>query len=324
MRALVVPVGEAVGRVLFSTVFRNTGRKLMAKGHTLSEEDVRLLTTEGLAEVWVVSLEEHEIPEDTAVLRVAERAACGSVSVRLAAGGRANILATEPGVLLLDIDRMRDVNSTAEMVFTSLPPYSYVTEGERVASIKCAPFGVPLDELVRIEEMLGSGPAVIQVTPLRAPRVGVLFCDPVQPVRAVEQFGSVVRHRLESLGVRQWTSSRALEEDEPLVRSFLHLLKQDPTVILVASTTAPAGPEDAVGRAIRSLGGRIERFLAPVEPGNLALLAYKDSVGIVSAPGCLRTVRPNVLNLMLPPLLAGHRMSSREIAALGPGGLLGN
>ncbi len=37
------------------------------KGHVLSEEDVRLLATEGLDQVWVTELEDGEVGEDDAV-----------------------------------------------------------------------------------------------------------------------------------------------------------------------------------------------------------------------------------------------------------------
>ena len=103
-----------------------------------------------------------------------------------------------------------------------------------------------------------------------------------------------------------------------------HLLRAKPTVILVASTTAPAGPEDVIGRAILQVGCQVERFMAPVEPGNLLLLGYKDDVPIVSAPGCYRSAKPNVVDLILPPMLARYRVSGWEIASLGHGGLLGN
>ncbi len=102
-----------------------------------------------------------------------------------------------------------------------------------------------------------------------------------------------------------------------------HLLRNRPTAILVASTTAPAGPEDVIGRSIISLGCHIERFLAPVEPGNLLLLGYHDETPIVSAPGCFRSAKTNVVDLILPPLLAKYRVSGWEIACLGHGGLLG-
>jgi hypothetical protein len=95
----------------------------------------------------------------------------------------------------------------------------------------------------------------------------------------------------------------------------------DKYAVLIASTTAPAGPDDVIGRSMIKAGCQIERFLAPVEPGNLFLLGYKDDVPIVSAPGCFRSAKPNVVDLMLPPMLARYRVSRWEVACLGHGGL---
>ena len=80
----------------------------------------------------------------------------------------------------------------------------------------------------------------------------------------------------------------------------------------------PFGARELLAR----VGAQVERFLAPVEPGNLLLLAYKDEVPIISAPGCFRSAKPNVVDLVMPPLLARYRVSGWEIACLGHGGLL--
>jgi molybdenum cofactor cytidylyltransferase len=45
-------------------------------------------------------------------------------------------------------------------------------------------------------------------------------------------------------------------------------------------------------------------------------------VPIVSAPGCFRSAKPNVVDLVMPPMLARYRVSSLEVASLGHGGLL--
>jgi len=73
---------------------------------------------------------------------------------------------------------------------------------------------------------------------------------------------------------------------------------------------------------MRKAGCTIERFLAPVEPGSLLLLGYKNEIPAVSAPGCFRSVKPNVVDLTLPSMLARYRISGWEIARLGHGGLL--
>jgi molybdenum cofactor cytidylyltransferase len=63
-------------------------------------------------------------------------------------------------------------------------------------------------------------------------------------------------------------------------------------------------------------------FGAPVDPGNLLLLGYLGGVPVVGAPGCSRSPKPNVIDLVLPRLLAGDRLGRADLAALGHGGLL--
>ena len=322
MRTLAIPVAAGAGRVLCSTIFRATGRKLLAKGHILADEDVKMLEHEGLGEIWVTELEADELDEDEAVLEVASAAASGAVELRPALGGRVNVFATEDGAFLVNTDLLRGVNSSESVAVATLAPYSLVTRGQRVASIKSRPFAVRRAGLAEI--LRGLTPDLLRVQPIRQAKVGVLLTDPLQPDRAAEQFWHVIRQRLEPMAGTTCFYAKSVEEDQSLIRSLLHLRRSKPTVILVASTTAPAGPEDAVGRAIVAVGGRVERFLMPVEPGNLGLLAYWDGVSVLAAPGCFRSGKPNFLNIVMPPLLAGHPITSREIAGMGPGGLLGN
>jgi molybdenum cofactor cytidylyltransferase len=131
-----------------------------------------------------------------------------------------------------------------------------------------------------------------------------------------------MRQRLERLGASATYVLASLEEEGAVSKALQHLLRTKPTTILVASTTAPAGPQDVIGQSMLRAGCQVERFLAPVEPGNLLLLGYKDEIPVVSAPGCFRSAKPNVVDLVLPPMLARYRVSGWEIASLGHGGLL--
>src|SRR5208337_3073913 len=70
------------------------------------------------------------------------------------------------------------------------------------------------------------------------------------------------------------------------------------------------------------VGAKLERFLAPVDPGTLLLLGYYGDTPILSAPCCFRSAKPNVVDLLLPPMLARYRVSAWEVAGLGHGGLL--
>jgi molybdenum cofactor cytidylyltransferase len=208
------------------------------------------------------------------------------------------------------------------VIATSLN-FSFAATGQRIATVKSAPFAVAKDQLEAISAILRDRGPIIQARPVRNPTIGVLYTDPVNGERARQLFENVTTQRLERFGLGASFVLSSLEDEASVSRALHHLLRPKPAVIMVASTTAPAGPEDVIGRAMTQIGGTLERFLAPVEPGNLLMLAYKDDIPIVSAPGCFRSAKANVMDLVLPPLLARYRVTSWEVACMGHGGLLG-
>jgi molybdenum cofactor cytidylyltransferase len=322
MKAQTVDVKESTGRALCCTIFRSGGRKLLAKGHIIREEDVQMLATEGLNHVWVTELEDGEIGEDEAVLAVAEEMGCGCLEIRLAAGGRANLIATEACCVLVDDELLKQINCTSSVVIATSLNFSHAQAGQRIATVKSAPFAVARAQLEAMVSILKERGPILQARPIRNASVGVLYSDPVAGERARQLFENIMQQRLARFGVTPSYALAAVEDEDSVSRGLQHLLRTRPTIVLVASTTALAGPEDVIGRSMVHVGCHVERFLAPVEPGNLLMLAYKDDVPLVSAPGCSRSAKPNVVDLMLPPLLARYRVSGWELAALGHGGLL--
>jgi len=322
MKAQTVDVRESTGRILCCTIFKPGGRKLLAKGHILSEEDVNLLETEGLGQVWVTELEDGEVGEDEAVRQAATEMGCGCMEIRLAAGGRANLFATEDCCVLVDDELLRQINCTASIVIATSLNFSYAAAGQRIATVKSAPFAVAQSQLDAVVGILRERGPILQARPVRSPSVAVLYTDPIHGDRAKQLFETILRQRLERFGIVPSFALSVVEDEATVGRSLQHLLRANPTVIMVASTTAPAGPEDVIGRAMTRIGCHLERFLAPVEPGNLFLLAYREEVPIISAPGCFRSAKPNVVDLVLPPMLARYRVSGWEVACLGHGGLL--
>jgi molybdenum cofactor cytidylyltransferase len=322
MKAQTVDVRDSNGRILCCTIFRPGGKKLLAKGHVISEEDIRLLEVEGMQQVWVTELEDGEIGEDDAVTQIAREMGCGCLEIKLAAGGRANLMATEDCSVLVDDELLKQINCTASVVIATVLNFSHAKAGQRIATVKSAPFAIAQSQLEAVISILTERGPILQARPIRNPSVAVLYTDPVNGDRARQLFENIMRQRLEHFDLAPSFVLSCVEDEPSVTRCLQHLLRSKPTVVLVASTTAPAGPEDVIGRAMERIGCHMERFLAPVEPGNLLLLSYKDDAPIISAPGCFRSAKPNAVDLMLPPLLARYRVSGWEVACLGHGGLL--
>src|SRR2546425_5429510 len=127
-----VDVKISAGRLLFHPIFRPSGKKLMAKGHLLSEEDIRLLDAEGLERIWVAELEQGEVSEDYAASVIACEVGCGSLEIRLVAGGRANLMATENCCVLVDDDLLRETNRADCVAMAASPNFSFAQAGQRV------------------------------------------------------------------------------------------------------------------------------------------------------------------------------------------------
>jgi molybdenum cofactor cytidylyltransferase len=322
MKAQTIDTKESTGRFLSSSIFGLGGKNLMTKGHLLGENDIRLLELNGIERISVTQLEEGEISDEEAVCAIGGEIACGVCQVRLAPDGRANLMATEDSCVLVDCELLRQVNCSPDVAIATTFNFSFARAGQRIATIKSAPFAVSKSNCDRLVGMLQARGPIIQARPTRGATTAVLFCDPLNGDHARAHFESVLRQKLEGFEIRSHASLAVPENEECVSRGMLHLFRAKPSVVLVASTTAAAGPSDAVGAAMEKIGCQIEHFLAPVEPGSLFLLGYKEDIPIMSAPGCFRSLKPNVIDLMLPPMLARYRVSAREVASLGHGGLL--
>src|SRR3954452_4407546 len=166
MKAQTVDLKSSTGRVLCCTVFRPGGKKLLAKGHIISDEDVRILESEGMANIWVTELEEGEIGEDDAVAAVAGEMGCGSFEIRLAAGGRANLVATEKCCVLVDDELLKQINCTGSIVIATSLNFSYAIPGQRIATVKSAPFAVSREQLDAVLTILRDRGPILQARPV--------------------------------------------------------------------------------------------------------------------------------------------------------------
>ena len=88
--------------------------------------------------------------------------------------------------------------------------------------------------------------------------------------------------------------------------------------------SAIADRRDVIPAAIEAVGGRIEHFGMPVDPGNLMLIGQASGQPVLGAPGCARSPKENGFDWVLMRLLAGlagvargHHRHGRRRAADG-------
>jgi len=328
MRFAPVPLAEAEGRILGHNVAGDGGRRLLRKGRALTAQDIARLRELGRRLVYVAIPEPGDVDEDAAALRVS-RAVVGDDGVRLAgpSTGRVNLYATAIGIVRVDVDALARLNENEGITLATLASGSAVGEGKMVGTTKVLPYAVDERTVRAIEASAARRPPVLRVEPLQARRVGlVLAGSRGAEERVVSGFRGGLEPRLMALG-----SSLAaieyvvLEEEsgeEALHAAIDRQLRAGVEIVVLAGETAIMDRHDIAPRAVELAGGEVVCFGAPVDPGNLLMLAYVGGVPVVGAPGCARSPKRNIVDLVLPRLLAGERLGRHDVVALGHGGLL--
>jgi molybdenum cofactor cytidylyltransferase len=321
-----VPLARAEGRILGHNVAGPDGRRALRKGRALTAADLETLRRLGRAVVYVAEIEPGDVGEDEAARRIAAAAAGPGLAAGNAVSGRVNLLAGRLGVLRVDVERLADWNRAEGITLATLPPNAAVPERQLVGTVKVIPYALPESVVAGIESAAAGGP-VLRLDPLSPRRVALLLSGSAAAAgRIRSDFEGPLRSRVEALGSRiEWVDFVPLEDETgegALAESLGRLRAGAADLILMAGETAIVDRHDIAPRAIERAGGSIEVFGAPVDPGNLLLIAYVGNMPVLGAPGCARSRKPNVVDGVLPRLLAGDRLTRDEVARLGAGGLL--
>lgn len=319
-----VEVERAAGLILGHNVAGEGGRRALRKGKELTEDDLAKLAALGRRSVYVARLEPGDVGENDAAQRIARAAAGEGLRRSRPSTGRVNLYARALGLLRVDRERLDRLNATDGVTLATLRDHAPAREGKMVATLKIIPYALP-EAIVRRAEEDAAG--LLRLTPLAAQRVGLILSgSPPARERIVRGFRDALAPRLTALGAElsdvDFVSLDDEAGEERLAAAIDRQLASGAGLLILAGETAIMDRHDVAPRAVERAGGEVECFGAPVDPGNLLLLAYRGDTPIVGAPGCARSPKANIVDRLLPRLLAGDRLSRADVAELGHGGLL--
>jgi len=328
MRFLSVPIEHSRGRILAHNVSGRDGTRLLRKGTTLDESHLDKLKRIGRAIVHVVELEPGDVDENEAAKILAGAVAGQGVSATTARTGRANLLADFAGVVRIDLDRLERLNRVPGVALATVRRDTPIRAGGVLASLKIIPYALDAAAMANAVQAVGGATELFSVAPFQPRRVGlVLSGSPGARERLLPGFVESLRPRITGLGasvetVRYVLCEQAEDEEAELAREIGDAVASGVDLLLLAGETAIVDRDDIAPRAMVKAGAEVVVYGAPVDPGNLVTLAYLGDLPIVGLPGCARSPKANVIDLVLPRLLVGERLDASDFARLGHGGLL--
>jgi molybdenum cofactor cytidylyltransferase len=317
---------QTQGAILAHNISDSTGKRVLRKGTVISPEEIKVLQELGRDRVFVAELDADDISEVEAARRSAELIQGEHIRLVGATTGRTNLLSQITGVLHIDVDRLIRLNELPGVTLSTLRDRSVVPERQMVASIKIIPYGITAEMMASIESICSEGP-ILTIIPLRPKRVHLLLLGGKAILDKLESgFRDSLQDRVQNLGSKIEATHRiATDVADPIaaISNTLTELRSDQVDLLImAGETAIMDPRDVIPTAIKRAGGHIETTGAPVDPGNLLMIAYLGNLPILGAPGCARSPKENVVDWILPRMLTGEVLKRADIIKLGHGGLL--
>ncbi len=311
---------DAEGATAVHTI--RQGALVLKKGTLIGPAEVAALETAGIADVVVARLEPGDVSEDKAAAEIAKAVAGQGVHVERAFTGRANLFAQQPGVLVVDKEAIDRLNRIDEAItFATLPAFKPVVEGEMIATVKIIPFAtsaVALNDALALAKQ-----PFIRVAPYKIKAIGVVSTLlPGLAAKVVEKTLRVTQERLAPAGATIVAERRVPHETKALAKAIDEVLKAGAELVVVFGASAIADRRDVIPAAVEAVGGRVEHFGMPVDPGNLMLIGAARDRPILGAPGCARSPKENGFDWVLMRLLAGLPVSRADVTGLGVGGLL--
>jgi molybdenum cofactor cytidylyltransferase len=311
---------EAIGGVTVHTL--RQGSLVLKKGTTIGAAEVEALQRAGVKEIVVVRLEDGDVSEDVAAASIAQAVAGDGINVERAFTGRANLFAAKAGVLVVDraaVDRINNVDEA--ITFATLAAYKPVVEGEMIATVKLIPFGV--EARLRDAAVAAASGGAMRIAPYRIKRVGIVSTLlPGLAAKVVDKTLRVTAERLAPAGAAIIAERRVPHDEAALAAAIRELLGLGAELVIVFGASAIADRRDVIPAAIEHVGGAIEHFGMPVDPGNLLLIGNAGGVPVLGAPGCARSPVENGFDWVLMRLLAGVKVTRADLTGMGVGGLL--
>jgi molybdenum cofactor cytidylyltransferase len=319
-----VPIDQALGAILAHNHMGRDGHKKLGKGRVLTEKDLTILRDLGLQSVTVAQLDTTDLDENTAAQRVGNAITGQGLRITTPGVGRANIIATATGPLRVNVPALAQLNNIDPgITIATQYEHTLVHDGELVALVKIIPFGIPLARVRDVEAIAHDSAPILALRPLRPSSVALIISGPpTARDRLTEAFHAPVRQRIEALSSTLDSVTYTDHTPTAIADVICDQVAKPHDLILITSVSAIIDDEDVVPTALRRAGGNVAHFGTPVDPGSLLMLGYIDDVPVLGAPGCVRSLKTNVIDRVLPRLLAGERLTRADLVAMGHGGLL--
>ncbi|MDF2519672.1 MAG: molybdopterin-binding protein [Clostridia bacterium] len=321
-----VRVEDAVGMVLAHDLTKIVPGKFKGpafkKGHVIRNEDIETLKDIGKNHINILELKDGYIHENEAARRISRALSSNRIAFSEPSEGKIELRAACRGVVKINTAALSQVNEIDEVIVASIHTNTLVEEGQLLAATRVIPLTIDEEKIIQVE-IIGESfeNEIITVQELRPKKIGVVIIGTeVYEGRIADGFAPVMREKIRHYGCTL-LNIQYCPDDLKSIEDTINGMIADGAEVVLACGGMSVDADDITPRAIKNTARYVVSYGVPIIPGNMLMLAYKGNIAIFGIPAAAIFMKNTSLDIILPRVLADDKITCKDLAAYGHGGL---
>ncbi len=290
------------------------------KGHVIKEEDIEHFLRIGKENIYVLELDEDELHENEAALRLGNLFAGPGVYFSEPGEGKINIRPKERGLLKINRELLEEVNSIDNICLATIHGNRHVEKDDLLGGCRIIPLTIKEDKIDEIADLVKGKKPVFQIKPFIKHKVALIVTgSEVYKGRIEDEFGPVIEKKVEFFGSDVF-HKLIVPDDIDIIKEEILKARDLGAEMIVVSGGMSVDPDDKTPGAIKATGADIITYGTSVLPGAMLLFGYLDDIPVFGVPGCAMFAKTTSLDLILVRVMAGEKVLRKDIAKMGYGG----
>lgn len=324
---------DAVGQVLchdITQIIKDVKKDVVfKKGHVIREKDIAVLLSVGKDSIYIWEKDDSMLHENEAAQILADLCKNEFMEFGQVKEGKIEVFATQDGLLKVHGEGIKVINSFGQMMVATRHGNFPVQKGDLLAGTRIIPLVIEKEKMQQMKEQClreTKGNPILSLLPFQKKKVGLITTgNEVFYGRIKDTFSPVVEEKFAQYGSEILFHETFPDNDSQVTESILQMIEKGCQIICVTGGMS-VDPDDRTPLAIKNTGAQVITYGTPVLPGAMFLLAYYKKtdgteVPIMGLPGCVMYAGRTIFDLVLPRVLADDPVSTKELSALGEGGL---
>ncbi len=325
MKLQTVEVQNSVGKMICHDITKVTRGEfkdaIFRKGHIVQPDDIPVLLKIGKENLYIMELDSGDIHEDIAGIRLGTAVAGNGIYWRGPKESKVSLYAEYDGLLKINVDALEAINDLPDVILSTLHNNSVVKKDDLLAGTKVIPLVVPEETVAVAENICREAGWVTEVVPFKSLKAGLVITgNEVYKQRIRDGFGPVIKEKMQVFGQDVLRIDYAPDDCEDISSKIKKMVDDGAGLVMVTGGMS-VDPDDVTPKAISLTGAEVIRYGAPVMPGAMFMLAYLNNVPVMGVPAFGMFFKTTIVDILLPRILVGERLTKRDITLLGHGGL---